>query len=99
MSNNPIPHDVIVQSFFWAGTPRQVAEFLSRWYGYYLKPIALTAVWEAEAETNFLLRTERPTNGFGYLRPDEAALLARIVSAGAELAHGKTRSEHAGSSS
>ena len=28
---NPIPHDIMLQSFFWTGTPRQIASFLSHW--------------------------------------------------------------------
>ena len=82
-ASNPIPHDIMLQSFFWTGTPRQVASFLSHWYGCELRGVALEAVWEAEAETNVLLRQERPPNGFGYLKPDETALLARLLRAGA----------------
>lgn len=79
---NPIPHDIMIQSFFWAGTPRDVAAFLTHWYarpGWKLTANTLLAVWEAEAETNVLLRQDRPPNGFGYLKPDETALLARLL--------------------
>ncbi len=80
-SRNPIPHDVMLQSFFWAGTPRQVASFLSHWYECDLRMNTLLAVWDAESETNALLRQERPPSGFGYLKPDETALLARLLRA------------------
>lgn len=82
-ASNPIPHDIMLQSFFWTGTPRQVASFLSHWYECELRAVTLLSVWEAEAETNALLRQERPPNGFGYLKPDEAALLTRLVRASA----------------
>ena len=78
-ASNPIPHDIMIQSFFWTGTPREVAAFLSRFYKCDLRAVTLLAVWEAESETNLLLRQERPPNGFGYLKPDEAALLARLL--------------------
>lgn len=80
-SRNPVPHDIMIQSFFWAGTPRDVASFLSRFYKYELRAVTLLAVWEAESETNALLRQERPPNGFGYLKPDETALLTRLLRA------------------
>ena len=54
----------------WSGTPRQVAEFLSRWYAYKLTANVLMAVWDAEAEQNAMLRQERPPAGFGYLKPN-----------------------------
>lgn len=82
-ASNPIPHDIMLQSFFWTGTPRQIASFLSQFYKYDLRPATLIAVWEAESETNVLLRQERPPNGFGYLKPDETALLTRLLRAGA----------------
>lgn len=80
-SRNPVPHDIMIQSFFWAGTPRDVASFLSHWYGCDLRAVTLLSVWEAESETNALLRQERPPNGFGYLKPDETALLTRLLRA------------------
>ena len=83
VTRNPIPHNVMLQSFFWTGTPRQVAMFLSHWYECDLRAVTLLAVWEAEAETNVLLRQERPANGFGYLKPDETALLTRLLRAAA----------------
>lgn len=80
-ARNPVPHDVMIQSYFWAGTPRQVASFLSQFYKCDLRPVTLLAVWDAEAEQNAMLRQERPPAGFGYLKPDEAALIERLLRA------------------
>lgn len=82
MTRRPIPHAVIIQSFFWAGSPRDVASFLSHWYGTIISPREIIDQWEEESVWNPLLREARPATGFGHLDPYEVKLLERMVRAG-----------------
>lgn len=100
-----IPQHIIIESYLYTGTAYDIAAGLNRHY----VPLGCRRItarelqfhWEAEIKVNTPMRLlgERPVNGFE--QSDEIKLVAQLLGShpSANFAHGKTRSEHAGSSS
>jgi hypothetical protein len=92
-ASNPIPHDIMIQSFFWTGTPREVAAFLAHWYRRPVSAANLLDAWAEEAAWNPLLREDRPPSGFE--QTDDVKILQQIVKQSAGLPANTQGVEHA----